>query len=245
MRVSVELVPRSVPALDRQLAEMAQEFPNVDTVNIPDLIRFPLRSWHACEVAAAVVPYAIPHVRAMDVDPGSPMKVSPWLERRPDAEVLVVSGDVPSDMSHPVYASTVLQVIRRIRREHPASRIYAAFDPYRQGLRRERDYAMEKLDAGADGLFTQPFFDRRLLEVSADLLCGCRVFWGFTSVVGEGSASYWESRNAVVFPTGFEPTLEWSRSMAREALAFGAERDADLYFMPIRIGPARYLGGIL
>lgn len=245
MRVSIELVPRSSEALARQLDEVRHGFPSIDTINIPDLLRFPLRSWQACAQAGSVMPYTIPHVRAMDVDPDAPLALAGWLAERPNAEVLVVSGDLPSDMSHPVYGSTVVQIIRRLKREHPGVTVYAAFDPYRQGLRRERDYAFEKLEAGATGLFTQPFFDRRLLEVAADLLAGTPVFWGFTSVVGEGSARYWETRNGVVFPSGFEPTLAWSRDLARQALAFGRERDADLYFMPIRIGPQRYLEGIL
>ncbi len=245
MRVSIEVVPRSTTLLAQQLAEVEQGFPSVDTINIPDILRFPLRSVAACAQASAVVPYVIPHIRAMDVDPDAALAIGPWLLERPDAEVLVVRGDAPSDMSHPVFGDGVLKVIRRLRNEHPSARIYAAFDPYRQGFRGELDYAREKLDAGAYGLFTQPFFDRRLLEVCADLLSDVRVFWGFTSVVNSGSARYWETRNGVVYPPSFEPTLAWSRNLARDAVAFASERDVPIYFMPIRIGPRRYLEGIL
>ena len=250
MRVSIELVPRDEASLADQLREVAEAFPFVDTVNLPDILRFPLRSWQGCAQARAVVPHAIPHLRAMDVDLERPLKAAPWIRRHGIDEVLVISGDAPSDMSKAVYGSSPVQVIRKVKRELPGVRVYAALDPYRQALRRERDYVLQKLEAGADGLFTQPFFDLRLLEVVADLMgevidARVPVFWGFTSVVGRRSARYWETRNGAVFPRGFEPNLEWSRGLARRALALARERDLDVYFMPIRIGPRAYLEGVL
>ena len=245
MRISIELVPRSATSLDAQLHAMAGAFPGVDTVNLPDLMRFDVRSWEGCDAARRFVPHAIPHLRAIDVDLERPLQAGPWLAEGGLDEVLVIAGDVPNDMSRPVYGSSPVEVIGKLKREHPGVTVYAALDPYRQGFARERAYAQQKLDAGADGLFTQPFFDLRLLEVWADLVADIPVFWGFTSVVGERSARYWKTRNGVVFPRDFEPTLAWSRRLAREALAFAGERDASLYFMPIRVGPRTYLEGIL
>lgn len=245
MRVSIELVPRSAASLDDQLREATESFPWVDTVNLPDLIRFPVRSWAGCEQARRYVTHAIPHIRSIDVDLERPLAAAPWLGPGGIDEVLVVAGDPPADMSRTVYGSRPIDVIRKIKREHPAVRVYAALDPYRHGLLRERAYALRKLEAGADGLFTQPFFDVRLLEVVADMMGDVPVFWGFTSVVGQRSARYWQARNEALFPPGFEPTLRWSRALAREALAFARDRDASLYFMPIRVGPRAYLEGIL
>lgn len=245
MRVSIELVPRSATSLEDQLREMTAAFPGVDTVNLPDIVRFPLRSWEGCRQARSHVPHAIPHLRAIDVDLERPLEAGPWMGEGGLDEVLVIAGDLPSDMSRPVYGSSPIQVIRKIKREHPHVRVYAALDPYRQGFVRERTYALQKLEAGAEGLFTQPFFDLRLLEVWADLMADVPVFWGFTSVVGERSARYWQTRNGVVFPAGFEPSLTWSRRLAAEALRFARARDASIYFMPIRVGPRAYLEGIL
>ncbi|HKI57623.1 MAG TPA: methylenetetrahydrofolate reductase [Trueperaceae bacterium] len=250
MRVSIELVPRSEAALAGQLQELAETFPFVDTVNLPDILRFPVRSWEGCAQVREVVPHAIPHLRAMDVDLDRPLRAAPWIERHGIDEVLVISGDAPSDMSHSVYGTSPVQVIRKLKRELPGVRVYAALDPYRQSLRREREYALQKLEAGADGLFTQPFFDLRLLEVVADLMGdvlseGVPVFWGFTSVVGKRSARYWETRNGAIFPPGFDASLAWSRELAREALTLARRRALDVYFMPIRIGPRAYLEGIL
>ena len=160
-------------------------------------------------------------------------------------EVLVVSGDAPADLSRPVHPTTPLQLIRKLRRELPHVKVYAALDPYRQSFARERDYALQKLEAGAAGLFTQPFFDLRLLEVYADLLPEVEIFWGATTVTNARTLAYWQTRNRAVFPAHFRPTLAWSRAFAREALEFARARGANLYFMPIRSGVAEYLGGLL
>jgi methylenetetrahydrofolate reductase (NADPH) len=65
-RISIELVPRSPEALDAELRGVRERFPAVDTVNVPDLLRFPLRSWEACSRARRHFATAIPHLRAMD-----------------------------------------------------------------------------------------------------------------------------------------------------------------------------------
>ncbi len=181
----------------------------------------------------------------MDVDLKVPLKQGPYLRSHDIREVLVVTGDAPVDMSYKVYGSSAIDVIKKMRLELPEVKIYAALDPYRQSFVAERDYALQKLEAGATGLFTQPFFDVRLMEVYADLLAGIEVFWGVTSVTSPRSARYWKTRNKVFFPASFEPTLAWNRALAREALSFVRERDANIYFMPIRTDVKSYLEGIL
>lgn len=244
MRLSAELVPRSREALEAELEALCRELPQISTVNIPDLLRFPLRSWEACAQAKARLPHAIPHLRAIDIDLKKPLAMARVLERHQLDEVLLVTGDAPADMSRTVYDSSVPQVIRKLRAELPGIRVYAALDPYRQSFVAERDYAFRKLEAGAAGLFTQPFFDLRLLEVYAELLKGVEVFWGVTTVTSRRSLAYWQNRNKAIVPAHFEPTLQWSRRLAREALEFARERDANLYFMPIRTGIAEYLQGL-
>lgn len=244
MRVSIELVPRNETDLRAQLAEVSR-FSCVDTVNIPDIIRFPLRSWQSCGPARETVSRVIPHLRAIDVDLERPLAAAGELECHGVEEALVVAGDVPADMSQRVYATGSLELIRKLRREHPQLRLYAAFDPYRQGFQAERAYASQKLEAGAVGLFTQPFFDVRLMEVFAEQLSGIEIFWGVTSVLSRRSQRYWQTRNRAVFPADFEPTLEWNRKLARDALAFVQQHGGNIYFMPIRAGIGEYLDGIL
>lgn len=246
MRVSVELIPRNEADLAVQLDELT-ELPTVDTVNVPDILRFPLRSWDACGLARERGLRAVPHLRAIDVDPQGPLPFAAGLDRFGLEEVLVVAGDAPPDLSKPVYDTTSEALIRRLKRERPDLVVYAALDPYRQGFAAERDYLLRKLDAGADGVFTQPFFDVRLLGVWADLLdrLGTTVFWGATSVTSARSARYWTTRNRAVLPAGFVPTLKHSREIAGELLSFARARDENVYFMPIRVSCRAYLSGLL
>jgi methylenetetrahydrofolate reductase (NADPH) len=244
MRISIELVPRTEEDLRAQLAEVGA-FPRVDTVNIPDISRFPIRSWKGCLCALAHVSRAIPHLRAIDVDLSRPLAAAPDLGHKRIGEVLVVAGDAPADMSRAVYSTTSVDLIRKLRREHPDVTVHAAFDPYRQGFQAERAYAVQKIDAGAAGLFTQPFFDVRLMEIFGELLDGMEVFWGVTTVTSRRSQQYWQSRNRALFPADFEPTLEWNRRLARDALAFTEIHGGNIYFMPIRTKVSDYLSGIL
>jgi methylenetetrahydrofolate reductase (NADPH) len=244
-RLSVELVPRSPASLDADLATLAARFPAIDTVNIPDLLRFELRSWQACGQALGRLPRAIPHLRAMDFAPERLEPLLAALDQHRLPEVLVVRGDPPQDPGRPVFPTRSDELIGALKRARPALTVYAAVDPYRAGLRDELELAQRKRDAGADGFFSQPFFDLRLLAVWTDLLPDATVYWGVTPVVGERSRRYWETKNRAVFPADFEPTLAWSRAFAARALEFSRARGASLYFMPIRVGLAEWLGGVL
>lgn len=243
MRISVELVPRNETSLRKQL-EQACGFEAVDTINVPDLMRFELRSWEACALACGRVGATIPHLRAADVDPDAPLPFLPVLRAHGMREVLVIGGDPPEGLPQPG-GSRTLELIRRLKREAPDLTVWAAFDPYRQGFAEELAYADRKLAAGATGLFTQPFFDLRLLEVFAELLAGVEVFWGVTSVLTDRSRAYWTERNRAVFPAGFDATLEGNRRFARAALEAVGERGGHIYFMPIATGVRSYLDGVL
>lgn len=243
MRVSVELVPRSEEDLQAQLRDVVS-LGTVDTVNIPDIARFSLRAWQCCAPAMTHVRHAIPHLVASAYRPDEPLASIEELVRSGVSEVLVVGGDEPGPHGE-CGGMGALELIRRLCAEHPGLAVYGALDPYRQGFRAEREYALEKLDAGAAGLFTQPFFDVRLMEVFAELLDGIEIFWGATSVTSKGSVRYWRNRNRAVFPAGFEPTLEWNRRFARDAYEFVRERDGNIYFMPIRASISEYLSGIV
>ena len=54
-----------------------------------------------------------------------------------------------------------------------------------------------------------------------------------------------EMKNNVVFPKGFEPTLEWSIDFGRQVKKFAQERGDNLYLMPIRGNVQAYLEGIM
>ncbi len=244
-RISIELVPRSAEALGLELSTLQTHFPFINTVNIPDLTRFALRSVDACKLSQGRVRRAIPHLRAVGTNLRALTPLLHYLDTTELHEVLVVAGDPPADMGAPIYPTTSVQLIRAIKSALPHVTVYAALDPYRQSLIRERDYAFEKLDAGASGLFTQPFFDTRLMQVYAELLRGVTLYWGVTTVTSKRSLGYWQTRNHAVFPEGFEPTLAWSRAFAQDALEFAQETGTNLYFMPIKEDVRTFLEGIL
>jgi methylenetetrahydrofolate reductase (NADPH) len=148
-------------------------------------------------------------------------------------------------MSRRVFRTSSIELIRAIKRQMPSLKIYAGIDPYRSGIKDELDYVKRKRDAGVEGFFTQPFFDRRLMEIYHDLLSGIETFWGISPVMSVRSKDYWDNLNNAIFPPDFEPTLEWNRSFARQALEFARQTDSSLYFMPIRVDLVEYLDGIL
>ena len=160
-------------------------------------------------------------------------------------EVLVVTGDPPQDMGRKIYPTISTDVIRKFKMEMPEVKVYAGIDQYRTSMRAESYSIKRKIQAGADGFFTQPFFDLRFLEIYAELLEGKEVYWGVSPVLSDKSVNYWETKNNVVFPKNFAPTLEWNIDFAQKVLEFVTRTNSNIYFMPIRTKLADYLSGIL
>ncbi len=242
-RISVELVPRDEEYLAAELKLVHEHFP-VDTINIPDLLRFSIRSWEGCVHVQQYHKNAIPHIRAIDIDVHKPLPMAEALCANNITEVLILTGDPPQDMAHKIYPSTSIDIIRKFKQELSHIKVYAGIDQYRDSVRREIEYAKRKLDAGADGFFTQPFFDLRFMEIYAEQLAGTEVFWGVSPVLSEKSLNYWETKNHAIFPADFEPTQEWNVAFAKKALHFVKTTESNIYFMPIRVSAAKYLKGI-
>ncbi len=245
MRISLELVPRSKESILEEVEKISRNLKKVNTINIPDLLRFDLRSWEACGYVKPYFPNAIPHFRAVDINLNEPLPMAAALLEKQFKEIIVISGDIPQDMSRRMYPSDVLEVIKKFKAEIPGIKIYAAFDPYRQGIHKELEYAHAKRDAGADGFFTQPFFDIRLFDIYTELLQPFEVFWGVSPVLSLNSKNYWETRNKVVFPKEFKPTLEWNRDFAKSVLSRMTSMDGNAYFMPIKAPLLDCFNGIL
>lgn len=243
--LAIELVPRDRDSLQEEMQLIRVNFPDINTVNIPDLLKFPLRSWEACQQARQFFPDTIPHLRAIDFDLSQPFPLVETFTQSGINKVLVIAGDQPQDMSRRVFRTSSIELIRALKRAAPCLKVYAGIDPYRNGIKAELDYIKRKLDAGADGFFTQPFFDLRLMEIYYDLLSGLDIYWGISPVLTERSKDYWDNLNNAIFPPDFEPTLRWNRKLARKAVAFAKKTESNLYFMPIRINIVKYLDGIL
>ncbi|MGB0371290.1 MAG: methylenetetrahydrofolate reductase [Opitutales bacterium] len=244
-RISIELVPRKLDKLTEESQALSAQFPSLDTVNIPDLKRMSLRSWDACSPLKAFFNSAIPHIRAWDFDiEGEAEALSNAVE--PFDEVLVITGD--PDPKNPIERSPdhCLKTISKIRDKFPGKRVFAGLDPYRSGMQDEFKYVKEKIDAGACGLFSQPFFSIDLLRAYRDLLPeDIDIFWGVSPVMSEKSKAYWIDVNRALFPRDFEFSVEGNQRLAREILAEVRKNEDSIYFMPIRMDANEYLGGIL
>ncbi|ATU73943.1 5,10-methylenetetrahydrofolate reductase [Komagataeibacter rhaeticus] len=235
---AVELIPRDRETLLRDAGEVSQHFPDAQLINIPDLLRFPLRSWEAARLIRPIFPRVVPHVRAIDIAPDAPL---PGADDPGLREVLVVEGDPPTDLRHRTYPNTSESVIARYRREAPHLDVYAAFDPYRRAPYKEMQAIERKKEAGAMGFFTQPIFDMRMLDLCMNWLEGETVFWGISPVIGPRSRSYWETTNHVIFPHDFDPTLEANIAFARQMMDTVAQAGGNTYLMPLRVKLERYL----
>ena len=238
-RTAVEIVAHDAAGVQRDL-EVLKKFPQVDCVNIPDLIRYDYKGWQAAEFTQSVLP-TIPHVRAMDIDLSKPLPMREDFIKFGIKEVLVIAGDPPQGMLRTVYPTESIDVIRKFREELPDVKVYAGLDQYRCGIREELYKVERKAQAGAAGFFTQPFFDMRFLEMYADLLDGYEVYWGVSPVLSARSKGYWERKDKAVFPKNFEPTMDWNINFAHEVMNFISDTNGGLYFMPITIDIADFL----
>ena len=241
----MELVPRNEDELREDLKITRDCVRGVDVINIPDLLRLDIRSWEGAAIAQEYFSAVMPHIRAIDVDLTKPLSMRLELRRSGITEVLVIEGDPPQDMNHKFYPTVTTDVIQKFHQEMPEVKVYAGIDQYRGSMRQEMYRIQRKLQAGAVGFFTQPFFDMRLMEMYADMLDGQNVYWGVSPVMSERSQSYWELKNNVVFPKDFKPTLDWSIEFSRRALEFVNKRGANLYLMPIKSNLKAYLQGVL
>ena len=241
MNISLELVPRTEQYICEQVAFVEQAIPHITAINFPDLLRFDIRSWDACRMIAHSKIDRIAHLRAIDFDMHQPFPLTEFLKEYHIKKALVIEGDKPQDMKHAIYPSSSIDLIRKLKKEVEGITIYAAFDPYRNNIRYELEYLWQKVDAGATGFFSQPFFDLRLLEIYSEYLEGRNVYWGISPVNGERSKHYWETRNRAIFPKSFMPTLDWNVRFGKDVMTFCQNNNFNLYLMPINIHLTNYL----
>lgn len=109
----------------------------------------------------------IPHFRAIDfkIDGGKLFRI---IEDYQLDSILPVSGDPQEGLKRPFYNTDLVALIRVVSQRFPNLTIYAGFDPHPCGVQDECDYIQHKVDAGGKGFFSQPFYDRRMIEIYAD-----------------------------------------------------------------------------
>lgn len=243
--LSIELVPRTHEEIKTQIVEIHRRFPEIDTLNIPDLLRFPVRSWEASRHGLHLFRNVVPHLRAIDFNLRERFELLETFIDYGIKSTVVITGDKPQDMSKKVYRNTSLELVRVLKKELPQLKVYCGIDPYRSSLSKEIDYIKDKLEAGADGFFTQPFFDLRLLEIYMEHLEDYCVYWGVCPVTSEKSKSYWESKNEAMFPKTFDLSYASNVELAKAILKRARDGAANVYFMPIRTEPVQFLHDVL
>jgi methylenetetrahydrofolate reductase (NADPH) len=240
----IELVPRSLSEIRDQALALLKEFPLLDGVNIPDVVRLPHRSHDVALDLAANGILAVPHIRCIDRPLDDTVALARRLVDGGVKHMLVVSGDRPKN-GDSVHDVSPIDAIRRIKSEVSAMTVYAGIDPYRSNLKTEVAYIRAKQAAGVDGFFSQPFFDLQLAVFFEQLLNGSPLFIGISPVITEASKTYWETVNQVVFAPDFELTMDHNAMVAAKLSQFADQRNQHVYLMPIKADPVVYLRAML
>ncbi|TCS77248.1 methylenetetrahydrofolate reductase [Pectinatus cerevisiiphilus] len=244
MNISVELVPRTEKDLREELQLMKDKAFPIDLINVPELLRFAIHGWEGAAIAQEYGFETMPHIRALDIDLTRELPMKGYLQKRKIRKVLAITGDPPQSMATKVYPTISTDIIRKFQQEMPEVEVFAGIDQYRSSMRQEMYMVRRKLQAGAAGFFTQPFFDLRYMEMYAELLDGLDVYWGISPVLSENSVSYWKIKNNVIFPKDFEPTLEWNIDFACKVKEFVKKAGGNMYIMPIKTNLEKYMNSI-
>lgn len=239
MNISFEIVPRSLEAFDQQYRFVQQLDSGINTINVPDIQRFDTRSWELATRIDRSQYRFVPHFRAIDFKLGSGDLFRIIDDYQLDS-VLLVTGDPPEGLKRAYYNTDVVDLIHVVRQRYPALNIYAGFDPHRSGVQEECDYIQRKVDAGAGGFFSQPFYDSRMIEIYAEQMQGLETYIGISPITTKASMNYWEVKNKVKFPKNFQPDYQWNVDFAHQVMALAAANGLHVYFMPIRIDLERY-----
>jgi len=242
MQIALEIVPRNLDSFLEESRNYINSFPKITAINIPELRNVEIKSFEASEHLLKNEVAAIPHFRLIDRTLDDLEEKIEKLVSLGLKQVLLISGDPPVDVPNFVTSGVKApQAIKCIKTKFPQLKVYAAQDSYRQSFKKELDYCKEKLDAGADGFFTQPFFSEGLLNQWLEQLPETEMWIGLSPVTGKGSREYWETTNQVVFPPNFCFDLEGNCIMGRRILTLIEAAGKDAYLMPITVSTDKYL----
>jgi methylenetetrahydrofolate reductase (NADPH) len=245
MRIALELVPKTLDSFLEESRKHINNFPKITAINIPELRSVEIKSFGASgHLLKNSVP-AIPHFRLIDRTLGDLENLIEKLIPLGLKQTLLISGDPPLDTTGFVPSGIKApQAIKHIKTKFPQLKVYAGQDPHRQSFKKELDYCKEKLDCGADGFFTQPFFSESLLNQWLEHLQGTEMWVGLSPVTGKNSRDYWETVNQVVFPPNFSFDLESNCAIDRRLLTLIEAAGKDAYLMPFTTSTSKYLNAL-
>lgn len=241
----LELVPRNLEELEIEAKALLNEVPRLAGINIPDVLRLHTRSHDAAALLLKAGITAIPHMRSMDRSVAQTLEIVSSLIDLGLNAVLIVSGDKPTSPDVFTYEVTPIKVIEALKQKFPALNVYGALDPYRSSLKHELAYCEAKREAGADGFFTQPFFDPAFARLFLEQLEGTEVFVGMSPVLSEKSLNYWKTKNMAVFPKQFQLNLDWNCALGKSIVEVAQSLGHHTYMMPITVSAEAYVKGVL
>lgn len=242
MSIALELVPNSYESLLEESQFAIARKVGIVSINIPEMRSKAIKGHHAADHLLRHGIDAIPHFRTIDrTYEDLESRIAPLISLGLQS-VLLISGDPLKDVPNfQPSGVTPVNAIPRLKAKFPGLKVFAGFDPYRQGFRAELEYCHQKLDAGADGFFTQPFFSPYLLEAWLEQLAGTEVWVGVSPVTTASFKSYWEKTNQVVFPPGFGIDLVSNCQNERYLLSIAERYGQKSYLMPITVSTHDYL----
>ncbi len=240
----LELVPHSLEELITQAKELIQTIPELNGINIPDVLRLPIRSHDAAHALLKEGILAIPHIRCIDHTLEESVALIHSLIQTGLKAVLIVSGDKPLSPEAQTFDISPVLLIKTLKKTFPTLKVYAALDPYRQSFKQELAYCHAKILAGADGFFTQPFFDVSLATLFLDQLTQTEIFLGMSPVMSDKSLNYWKTKNMAIFPPQFQLDLDWNCQLGARLVQVAKSRGLSTYLMPITVSALAYAKGV-
>lgn len=241
----IELITKTKEQIVEESLSILNQFNQINGINIPDIMSLPIRSFESAEHLLDEKILTFPHIRTIDRSAEDSIKIISKLMEKGLGHLLIISGDPIPCQIFPSKPVTTPELIKLCKQTFPKLKVYAGFDPYRQSIKQELTYIEEKLKAGSDGFFTQPFFDPNLARIYLDQLTSSTVFLGISPVLTEQNKAYWINRNHVVFPPNFTIDLNLNIQLDRQLMELAQEYQQHTYLMPITMPPSEYLGYLL
>lgn len=241
--ISLELVPRTLEALRTDIESVLKTNFKLDRINVPDIKRLDWRSWEAAELLLDMGVMPIPHFRSQDFDAGEVIETVRPLVLKGIKEILIVSGDPFEGQEKK--GLTPIEMLRELKAEFPELKLFAGLDPYRTSWTEELAYSKQKLAAGFDALFSQPFFCEDLMNSWLKHFKPGQLFAGFAPVTSEKSIRYWQNVNKVPLLDEFDTSLEANSKLANRLIENVTARGQGCYLMPIRVKAADFLNSLL
>ena len=242
--IFLELVPRNTDNLLSIASSALEKHSQITGINIPDIKRIDIRSYDAVEFLLQHNITALPHIRAQDMSIETHLRTIEKLINKGLKQVLIITGDPIKSQSIPAFNTTTLELVSALKKRFSSLIVYCGIDAYRQEESIELDYADKKLQAGADGFFSQPFFDIHLAESYLKRFKSCEFFVGIAPVTKQSSYDYWVSVNKVSFPSEFQLDLAYNCNLAKRLIDLANSYNQHSYLMPIKTPVASYLEGI-